>query len=199
MQTQHQYFALYKPRNMVSQFISSHAVPLLGEIDYNFPIGTHAIGRLDKESEGLLLLTTDKSITNRLFCATTPHYRTYLVQVNHLVSAENIERMAGGIGISCVGNEQYITQPCTVHRIENISSINTLTPSMYDAWPHTWLQITLTEGKYHQVRKMVLAVGHKVRRLIRYSIENITIENMQPGEVKGFSQQEFYHLLKLQN
>lgn len=184
---------------MVSQFISSHAVPLLGEIDYNFPIGTHAIGRLDKESEGLLLLTTDKSITNRLFCATTPHYRTYLVQVNHLVSAENIERMAGGIGISCVGNEQYITQPCTVHRIENISSINTLTPSMYDAWPHTWLQITLTEGKYHQVRKMVLAVGHKVRRLIRYSIENITIENMQPGEVKGFSQHEFYHLLKLQN
>lgn len=199
MQTQHQYFALYKPRNMVSQFISSHTVPLLGEIDYPFPPGTHAIGRLDKESEGLLLLTTDKSITARLFSAATPHYRTYLVQVNHIVSSENIQKLADGIAISAVGNTAYITQPCTVNYIEKISSNYSLTTSMYDAWPHTWLQITLTEGKYHQVRKMVLAIGHKVRRLVRYSIENISIENMHPGEVKSFSQQDFYSLLKLEN
>jgi len=63
----HRYFIIHKPRNMVSQFVSSHDVRLLGDLDFDFPEGTHAIGRLDKDSEGLLLLTTNKRITRLLF------------------------------------------------------------------------------------------------------------------------------------
>ena len=75
------YFIIYKPVNMVSQFISSHEVRLLGDLGFDFPEGTHAIGRLDQHSEGLLLLTTNKKITKQLFQGEKPHTRTYLVQV----------------------------------------------------------------------------------------------------------------------
>jgi len=77
----HRYFIIYKPYNMVSQFVSSHDVRLLGDLDFDFPAGTHAIGRLDNHSEGLLLLTTNPKITRLLFQGITPHERKYLVQV----------------------------------------------------------------------------------------------------------------------
>jgi 23S rRNA pseudouridine2457 synthase len=76
---------------MVSQFISSHEVRLLGDLGFNFPEGTHAIGRLDQHSEGLLLLTTNKKITKLLFQGDKPHLRTYLVQVKNKVSKETVE------------------------------------------------------------------------------------------------------------
>ena len=77
----HRYFLVNKPLNMVSQFVSSHDVRLLTDLNFNFPEGTHAIGRLDQNSEGLLLLTTNKKITKLLFQGTVSHKRTYLVQV----------------------------------------------------------------------------------------------------------------------
>ncbi len=77
----HRYFIVYKPVNMVSQFVSTHQVNLLHQLNFVFPEGTHAIGRLDQNSEGLLLLTTNKKITKLLFQGPVPHNRTYLVQV----------------------------------------------------------------------------------------------------------------------
>ena len=77
--TSKRYFIINKPYNMVSQFISSHNVPLLGSLNFSFPEGTHAIGRLDSTSEGLLILTTDKTVTRKLFLAQQPHSRSYLV------------------------------------------------------------------------------------------------------------------------
>jgi 23S rRNA pseudouridine2457 synthase len=88
--SQHRYFILHKPIDMVSQFVSSHDVRLLGSIDFNFPEGTHAIGRLDKNSEGLLLLTTNSKVTKLLFQGKVPHKRTYLVQVINKISEETI-------------------------------------------------------------------------------------------------------------
>ena len=79
----HRYFLVNKPYNMVSQFVSSHDVRLLGDLNFDFPEGTHAIGRLDQNSEGLLLLTTNKKITKLLFQGPIPHKRTYLVQVKN--------------------------------------------------------------------------------------------------------------------
>jgi 23S rRNA pseudouridine2457 synthase len=81
---------IHKPINMVSQFVSSHAVQLLGSLDFTFPEGIHAIGRLDQNSEGLLLLTTNKKITRLLFQGAVPHERTYLVQVKGIVKPETI-------------------------------------------------------------------------------------------------------------
>ena len=84
----HRYFLVNKPYHMVSQFVSSHDVRLLGDLNFDFPDGTHAIGRLDQHSEGLLLLTTNKKITKLLFQGIKPHTRTYLVQVKNKVSKE---------------------------------------------------------------------------------------------------------------
>ena len=85
---------------MVSQFISSHKVNLLGNLNYDFPEGTHAIGRLDQHSEGLLLLTTNKKITKLLFQGEKPHVRTYLVQVKNKMTLETAKRLEQGIEIS---------------------------------------------------------------------------------------------------
>ena len=82
----HRYFIVNKPCDMVSQFVSSHEVNLLGNLDFIFPEGTHAIGRLDNHSEGLLILTTNKKVTRLLFQGETAHKRTYLVQVKNVVS-----------------------------------------------------------------------------------------------------------------
>ena len=82
---------------MVSQFISSHNVTLLSDMNFIFPEGTHAIGRLDSTSEGLLILTTDKSVTRKLFLAAEAHTRSYLVMVQHKMTNETFQRLQEGV------------------------------------------------------------------------------------------------------
>jgi len=182
---------------MVSQFVSTHEVGLLGDLDFNFPEGTHAIGRLDNHSEGLLLLTTNKKITRLLFQGQTPHTRTYLVQVKNLVSEESLHQLRTGIAIRVKGGSDYITAHCEI-TIEKkpdhlFSSGYELRPDV----PCTWLRITLTEGKFHQIRKMVAAVHHRCKRLIRVSIEDILLDDLRPGEVKEIGEAEFFQKLRL--
>jgi len=81
---------------MVSQFISSDETALLGDLDFDFPEGTHAIGRLDSNSEGLLILTTNKKITRLLFQDTKPHIRIYFVMVKNIVSEESLQKLRNG-------------------------------------------------------------------------------------------------------
>src|ERR1700748_68613 len=95
----HKYYIIYKPYNMVSQFVSPDPVRLLGDLDYDFPEGTHAIGRLDNHSEGLLILTTNKKVTRLLFEGEKPHKRTYLVQVRHEMTSEKLEQLRQGVDI----------------------------------------------------------------------------------------------------
>ena len=195
--TSHRYFILNKPMNMVSQFLSSHQVKLLGDLDFNFPEETHAIGRLDQNSEGLLLLTTNKKITRLLFQGPVPHTRTYLVQVKNTVSPETVLKLANGIAISAPNGAQFITTPCMVKLVNKPTNLFEVGKPLHENVKTSWLQITLTEGKFHQVRKMVAAVNHKCIRLIRTEIENISIGNMQPGEVIEMDEPTFFSLLKL--
>lgn len=195
--TSHRYFVLNKPYNMVSQFVSTHQVGLLGDLDFDFPAGTHAIGRLDNNSEGLLLLTTDKRITRLLFQGSQPHSRTYLVQVKNIVSNESLRQLRNGVTIKIKSGADYITPPCDV-TIEPKPMISFSSGyELREDVPHTWLRITLTEGKYHQVRKMVAAVHHRCKRLIRVSIEDIQLGDMKPGEVREIGEREFYEKLQL--
>ncbi len=195
--TSHRYFILNKPMNMVSQFVSSHQVKLLGDLDFNFPEETHAIGRLDQNSEGLLLLTTNKKITRLLFQGRVPHTRTYLVQVKNTVSPETVLKLANGIAISAPNGTQFITTPCMVKLVNKPANLFEVGKPLHENVKTSWLKITLTEGKFHQVRKMVAAVNHKCIRLIRTEIENISIGNMQPGEVIEMGEPTFFSLLKL--
>lgn len=180
---------------MESQFKMNFPGALLGDLGYPFPEGTHAVGRLDKPSEGLLLLTTNKRITRLLFLSAVPHARTYLVQVKGDVQPHTLEQLRSGVRIRLSGDAYYTTPPCEVSLAEapDFSS-----PREF-AFAHktTWLRITLTEGKYRQVRKMVAAVGHRCFRLVRTAIEDLTLGDLQPGEVRELSEAAFFQKLKL--
>jgi 23S rRNA pseudouridine2457 synthase len=193
----HRYFIVYKPVNMVSQFVSTHQVNLLHQLNFVFPEGTHAIGRLDQNSEGLLLLTTNKKITKLLFQGPVPHNRTYLAQVKNSVSQTTIEKLASGIEISATNGQIFKTTPCKVKLIDTPKNLAAVEKPLHENVQSSWLEITLTEGRFHQVRKMVASVHHKCIRLIRTSIEDIHIGSMQPGEVIEFNANDFFRLLKL--
>ncbi len=183
---------------MVSQFVSPHNVGLLSELDFKFPPGTHALGRLDKDSEGLLLLTTDKRATRLLFSDEIPHLRTYLVMVQNDITSETFKQLQKGIAIKVKNAEHYIAKPVALERIEDPLIFYPYSKDKREAWPHTWLLIALTEGKYRQVRKMVLAAHHRCLRLIRLSISGIQLGDLRPGEVKELEATHFYELLDIQ-
>ncbi|RYF90258.1 MAG: rRNA pseudouridine synthase [Chitinophagaceae bacterium] len=193
----HRYFIINKPTNMVSQFVSTHEVGLLGDLNFDFPEGTHAIGRLDKDSEGLLLLTTDKRVTRLLFLAKTPHLRTYLVMVQNEVSAQTFQQLKEGIPIKIKEGETYIARPTNLEIIKDPLELYPYAADRREVYAHTWLLITLTEGKYRQVRKMVLAARHRCLRLVRLSISGLELNNLPPGDVKEMRQEEFYAALEI--
>lgn len=194
----HRYFVLHKPANMVSQFVSPDDVGLLGDLQYPFPEGTHAIGRLDSHSEGLLLLTTNKKVTNLLFLGEVPHKRVYLVLVGGIVSSETLSQLRNGIAIRIKGGGDYVTSPCDVEIIPRPDWLPKGKSEEYDV-PRTWLSIALTEGKYHQVRKMVRVAGHRCKRLLRVSIEDLELGDLQPGEVREIEENDFFNKLKIRN
>jgi 23S rRNA pseudouridine2457 synthase len=193
------YFIINKPYKMVSQFISPDKVNLLGDLDFEFPEGTHAIGRLDNNSEGLLILTTNKRVTALLFQSETPHNRTYLVQVEKVVTEERLIQLQTGISIRIKGGGFYTTTPCKVEIVQKPIDLPARGHAFRDDLPQTWLLITLTEGKYHQIRKMVSAVYHHCKRLIRVSIEDLELGALQPGCVKEIEEEEFFRKLKIEN
>ncbi len=177
---------------MESQFRSPYPGPLLGDISFNFPSGTHAIGRLDKNTEGLLLLTTNKKVTALLFQSKISHKRTYLVQVKHKVESDALEQLRSGVCIRIKGGQYYKTPPCNVQLINRPEELFPSPLLQSDKAITSWLKITLTEGKYHQVRKMVSAVRHRCLRLIRVSIEGLMLGNIQPGEVIEIDEDFFF-------
>ena len=193
----YRYFIINKPYNMVSQFISPDKVGLLKDVPFNFPEGIHAIGRLDNYSEGLLILTTNKKVTKLLFESKTPHKRTYLVQVRDIVTPEKLLQLQNGVSIRIKGGGYYTTPPCEVSIVERPIDLFKREHEFKEGLPNTWLLITLTEGKFHQVRKMVDAVRHRCKRLIRISIEDLALNNLQPGEVKEMEERDFFEQLKI--
>lgn len=192
------YFVVNKPYDMVSQFVSTHKVGLLGDLDFKFPEGTHAIGRLDNNSEGLLILTTNKKVTRLLFQSEMPHKRTYLVQVNNIISEENLQRLRSGVHLRVKDGSDYITTPCEVSVIEDPVSFLKLESKLTAYRSFTWLLITITEGKYHQVRKMIGAIRHRCKRLIRVAIEDLQLGYLAPGEVKEMAENDFFSQLKIE-
>jgi len=182
---------------MVSQFKSTHDVQLLGNLAFKFPTGTHAVGRLDNDSEGLLILTTNKKLTKLLFSSEVPHARTYLVQINNTLSAVNLKKLRNGVDIKIKNGINYKAVPTDVQLITNPEKLCKLGERLTAYLPYTWLLITLTEGKYHQVRKMIYAIRHKCKRLIRISIEDLHLGMLQSGGIIEMSEDELFLKLKL--
>lgn len=182
---------------MLSQFVRIPKKKVLADLNYNFPEGTNAVGRLDENSEGLLILSSDKQLTSLLLQPQNQHHRVYWVQVHGKVSAETLQTLEGGISIRMHGDD-YTTKPCKAVIIEAPKNLPYRAHPVRDDIPTTWIELTLTEGKFHQVRKMTATVGHQTMRLLRVAIEDVLLQNMQPGEVREISQEEIYDKLKIE-
>lgn len=182
---QHVHFILNKPYGYLSQFISNakheRNKHFLGEL-YEFPEGVMAIGRLDKNSEGLLLLTTDGFLSNTI--CSSPIEKEYYVQVDGIITETAINQLQTGVTIGFEGIT-YQTLPCKVFKLEQAPNFPERSKSIRDSrhGPTSWISITINEGKFRQVRKMTAAVGFPTLRLVRVRVGHIYLNHMQPGEV----------------
>jgi 23S rRNA pseudouridine2457 synthase len=190
------YFIIYKPYKMLSQFVRIRKKNVLGDLDYNFPEGTNALGRLDENSEGLLILSTDKQLTGLLLKPENLHQRVYWVQVHGVVKEETLKTLEAGISIR-MHKEDYFTKPCKAKIINTPGNLAERGHPVSEHKTTTWIELILIEGKFHQIRKMTAAVGHQTMRLIRVAIEDVLLLDMKPGEVKELSREEIYSRLKI--
>ena len=185
-QPEHRHFILYKPFGYLSQFVNHQNrrknKQLLGEL-YDFPEGTMAIGRLDQDSEGLLLLTTDGKVSMQVRSKKVE--KEYYAQLDGEISEAALNQLRQGVEIG-VNGKKYMTLPCQAHRLESAPDFPPRGKKIRDArhGPTSWVSITLTEGKFRQARKMTAAVGFPTLRLVRVRIGNLWLEAMQPGEVR---------------
>lgn len=191
------YFVIYKPYKMVSQFVSSHKLRLLCDLEYTFPEGTNAVGRLDNDSEGLLILTTDKSLVGKLMHPDKKRSKRYVVQVEKIVSEEKLNILRNGMDILVKGKGVYHTKPCDVNIIDKPTYLPERGHAFREDLPQSWLEFVLKEGKNRQIRKMCSGVRHDCKRLIRTHIEDLDIIGMKAGEVREMGQEELFRKLNL--
>jgi 23S rRNA pseudouridine2457 synthase len=179
------YFLIYKPFGMLAQFSAEGDKPTLADLPQRFAKDVYPVGRLDADSEGLLLLTSDKSLTDRLLNPRFRHNRTYWVQVEGMVTDEALRQLADGLTIS-IDSKPYRTLPAQATRLPDEPTLFPRNPPIrYRASiPTSWLSLTLHEGKNRQVRRMTAAVGFPTLRLVRWAIAGLTAEGMRPGEVR---------------
>ncbi|OXG04480.1 23S rRNA pseudouridine2457 synthase [Flavobacterium araucananum] len=179
----HHHFILFKPYGYLSQFIYElkRKKKLLGEL-HDFPTGTMAIGRLDEDSEGLLLLTTDGKVSEQIRSKKVD--KEYYVQVDGNITPEAIEELQKGVEIGFDGGK-YKTKPCAAFIVTEIPDFGPRAKKIRDErhGPTSWASITVNEGKFRQVRKMTAAVGFPTLRLVRVRIGNVYLQNLKAGEV----------------
>ena len=180
----HRHFILHKPYGYLSQFIYElkRKKKLLGDL-YDFPVGTMAIGRLDEDSEGLLLLTTDGKMSEIVRSKKVD--KEYYVQVDGIITQDAVEKIKKGVEIGFNGTK-YITKPSESFIINEIPNFGTRGKKIRDErhGPTSWVSITVNEGKFRQVRKMTAAVGFPTLRLVRLRIGNVYLNDLQAGEVR---------------
>ena len=181
----HQHFKVYKPYGYLSQFLHNHKTrrnkKLLGELG-KFPEGIMAIGRLDEDSEGLLFLTTDGKMSETVRSSAVE--KEYYVQLDGLITKEALEQLTSGVQIG-INGEKYLTDPCKAQILDPAPIFPERSKKIRDDrhGPTSWASITLTEGKFRQVKKMTAAVGFPTLRLVRFRIANEYLNDMDVGKI----------------
>lgn len=186
------YFVIYKPFGILSQFSGEKdTLQSLGE----FPSDVYPVGRLDKDSEGLLIITNDKQLNHYLLDPKFGHKRTYWVQVEGQVDEKALASLRQGIPIK-VNGKTHITAETEAAFIDDPDAIlpERDPPIRYRKnVPDSWISLTLKEGKNRQVRKMTAGVGFPTLRLVRWSIGDLDVNGFGVGEIREFDQQSIYN------
>jgi 23S rRNA pseudouridine2457 synthase len=179
----HRYILFYKPFGALSQFSGAgHTLKQYVPVK-----GVYPVGRLDHDSEGLLLLTDDGDLQHQLTDPKFQHPRTYWVQVEGSPSGDALRRLAEGVVI-----QGKRTLPTQARLLAEEPALPPRDPPI--RWrkniPTAWIELTLTEGRNRQVRRMTAAVGHPTLRLVRVAIGQLQLQGLQPGEWREISVEE---------
>ena len=171
--------ALNKPYGMLSQFTPEPGSRWRTLADCQLPSKVYALGRLDADSEGLLLFSDEPGLNSQLLDPTAAHAREYWVQVEGIPTAAALDRLARGVSIG-----GHRTRPCVVRRLAPAPAIPPRQPPIRirPTVPDCWLALELTEGKNRQVRRMTAAIGHPTLRLMRRRIGQYVLTKLEPGQ-----------------
>ncbi len=163
---------------------------------FNVPVDVYPVGRLDYDSEGLLILTSDPQLNHRLLHPAFAHEREYWVQVEGIMDDASLQVLRSGVTITIDG-KPYRTGKCLAKRFTAAPAVAERDPPVRfrKNIPTSWIRLVLTEGKNRQVRKMTAKAGFPTLRLIRYRIKKLTLEGMMPGQIIELKQQEIYERL----
>ena len=190
------YFVIHKPYGMLSQFTPEAKYKTLKEL-FDFPKDVYPVGRLDTDSEGLLIITNDKKLNNLLLHPSHGHWRTYHAQVEGIISQLALQMLRKGVGIS-VESKPHHSKPARVSALSKVDHEPRIPPVRYrKSVPDSWVEISLTEGKNRQVRRMLAAVGFPVLRLIRVAVEDLRLDGLKTGEVREETRETIYKKLKI--
>jgi 23S rRNA pseudouridine2457 synthase len=182
----HRYILFHKPFDVLSQFTGESTLK-----DF-IPIpNIYAVGRLDRDSEGLLLLTDDGPLQHRLTDPKFEHPRTYWVQVEGIPDAAALRRLESGVTI-----QDYRTKPAKARLLEQEPKLAPRHPPIRvrKSIPTAWIEITLTEGRNRQVRRMTAAAGYPTLRLVRVRIGSLSLDGVQPGQWRDLTPGEVKRL-----
>lgn len=192
MTNKFQYIIFHKPYGVLSQFTQESPKHITLKDYIDIP-DVYPVGRLDWDSEGLMLLTNNGKLQHRLSNPRFGHKRTYWVQVEGIPDVEAINKLCTGIEI-----QNYLTRPTQVKLFLEEPMVSERNPPIRfrKNIPTTWLEITLTEGKNRQVRRMTAAVGFPTLRLIRVSIAHLQLNGLQLGKCRHLTHSEIKDLKK---
>jgi 23S rRNA pseudouridine2457 synthase len=165
-----------KPFGVLTQFTDGQGRPTLA--DYITTKGVYAAGRLDRDSEGLVILTDDGKLQHRISRPGKKSWKTYWVQVEHIPNDDNLERLRQGVIL-----KDGPTLPAKVRKIPEPDLWPREPPVRFRARiPTQWLEIQLQEGRNRQVRRMTASIGHPTLRLVRIAVGEWRLKQLQPGE-----------------
>ncbi|MGD1005706.1 MAG: pseudouridine synthase [Ignavibacteriaceae bacterium] len=185
------YIIVNKPYGVLSQFTDKEGRKTLSDIT-KFPKQVYPVGRLDFDSEGLLLLTDDKTLTNFLLNPRQKHEKEYYVQVEGIPGKDDLQKLSEGVIIqgekTLPAKAKIIKEPLFPRRISPIRERRNI--------PAAWISLTLIEGRNRQVRKMTAYIGFPTLRLIKVRIKNISLGSLLPGLSRKLSKKEVLDLKK---
>jgi 23S rRNA pseudouridine2457 synthase len=189
------YYIIHKPFQVLSQFTAPENKLCLKDI-FVVPADVYGIGRLDYDSEGLLILANDKHLNQKLLSPSNHHEREYWVQVEGSPDLDSLKTLEGGLDINIDGKIHH-TKPCRASLFPIVPTIPERNPPIRfrKNIPTTWIRLVLTEGKNRQVRKMTAKIGFPTLRLIRYRIGGIMLDGLKAGEIKTLNKNEIYDAL----
>jgi len=190
MKTNFKYYVVNKPFEMLSQFTDSEGRKTLKDLNFQFPKDVYSVGRLDYDSEGLIILTNDSKLKSYIINPKSKIEKEYHVQVERIPKKDDLQKLLNGV---ICGDNFFVAKEAKL--LSDIDYPERIPPIRFRKnIPTQWITITIYEGKNRQVRKMTAAIGYPTLRLIRVRIANLKLNGLQAGEVNELSQTDIYRL-----